>query len=141
MNDVLLKDIMCEHPITVKEDVTVGTVAHLLLRYRINGILVVSKDDAQKLIGVFTTTDLLHLLDEACASNEGKQHILKCFAKESVGQRACKQIVSLQARETVAQAISVMHERNVHTIPIFDNDKIVGVIGRHDVLNIALSDT
>lgn len=36
---------MGEHPIKVVEDMRVGMVAHLLLRYRINGILVVKKED------------------------------------------------------------------------------------------------
>jgi len=33
-----LEDIMSEHPVTVKEDINVGQVAHLLFRYRINGV-------------------------------------------------------------------------------------------------------
>ena len=41
MLDVKIEDIMCEQPIKVKENISVGNVAHLLLRYRINGILVV----------------------------------------------------------------------------------------------------
>ena len=49
---------MCEHPIQVKENVSVGKVSHLLLRYRINGILIVEKNNENRLIGIFTTTDL-----------------------------------------------------------------------------------
>jgi len=29
-----------------------------------------------------------------------------------------------------------MHKKNVHTIPVFDKDRLVGVVGRHDILNI-----
>ncbi|MFA5088704.1 MAG: CBS domain-containing protein [Candidatus Omnitrophota bacterium] len=38
----------------------------------------------------------------------------------------------------MAKVIAIMHKENVHTIPVYDKTKLVGVIGRHDVLNAAL---
>ena len=56
MINVPVEDIMTENPIHVKESTSIGTVTHLLLRYQINGILVVKDDDPTKLLGIFTTT-------------------------------------------------------------------------------------
>ncbi|MCK4912629.1 MAG: CBS domain-containing protein [Candidatus Omnitrophica bacterium] len=131
-----LSDIMCEHPITVKETVSVGEVAHLLFRYRINGILVVEKDDKSKLIGIFTTTDLLRLIDEALAKGIHREEALKNISKKLVGDLASKCVVALQKDTKVSKAVATMHKKNVHTIPVFDKDKLVGVVGRHDILNI-----
>ena len=133
-----LEDIMCAHPITVKEDVTVGDVTHLLFRYRINGILVVEKDDESKLIGIFTTTDLLKLIDEALSKGVHREGALEEISNQPVGNFASKCIVSLQKDTKVTKAIATMHKKNVHTIPVFDKDKLVGVVGRHDILNITL---
>lgn len=132
-----LADIMCEHPIMVKEDAEVGDVAHLLFRYRINGILVVRKDDKSELIGVFTTTDLLRLIDEALSKGGHREDALKEISKQPIDRVASKCIVSLQKDTKVTKAIATMHKKNVHTIPVFDKDKLVGVVGRHDILNIA----
>lgn len=131
-----LEDIMCEHPITVKEDVGVGNVAHLLFRYRANGILVVSKEDPGKLIGVFTTTDLLRLIDKALSKGVHREVALKDIAGRPVGELASKKVVSLQKDVKVIKAIATMHKKNVHTIPVFDGDKLIGVIGSHDLLNV-----
>ncbi|MFA5088284.1 MAG: CBS domain-containing protein, partial [Candidatus Omnitrophota bacterium] len=67
MLKVTLEEIMSDHPVKVKETVSVGNVAHLLLRYRINGIIVVKEDDENCLAGIFTTSDLLRLLDQVIA--------------------------------------------------------------------------
>ena len=131
-----LSDIMCENPITVKEDMGVGDVTHLLFRYRINGILVVDKDDKGKLIGIFTTTDLLRLIDKALSKGIHREEALKEISKQPVGDFASKCIVSLQKDTKVIKAIATMHKKNVHTIPVFDKDRLVGVVGRHDILNI-----
>ena len=131
-----LADIMCEHPVTVKEDVRVGDVAHLLFRYRINGILVVGKANKSKLIGIFTTTDLFRLIDEAFSKGVHRENALKEISKQPIGDLASKCVVSLQKDTKVIKAIAIMHKKNVHTIPVFDKDKLVGVVGRHDILNV-----
>ena len=131
-----LADIMCEHPVMVKEDVGVGDVAHLLFRYRINGVLVVEKDGKNKLIGIFTTTDLLRLIDEALSKGVHREAALRKISKQPVGNLASKCIVSFQKDTKVAKAIAIMHRKNVHTIPVFDKDKLVGIVGKHDILNV-----
>jgi len=127
---------MCEHPIKVKEDANVSDVTHLLFRYRINGILVVNKKDENKLVGIFTTTDLLKLIDEALSKGAHRENALKEISKKSVGDLASKRIVLLQKDTKITKVIAIMHKKNVHTIPVFDKDKLVGVVGRHDILNI-----
>ncbi|MDD3375467.1 MAG: CBS domain-containing protein [Candidatus Omnitrophica bacterium] len=139
MHNIEIHEIMCDHPIKVKESISIGNVAHLLFRYQINGILVVRDDDDKKLVGVFTTTDLLNLM--AKAVSEGKHRIdeLKDISQKPVGEYSSCDIISLQKTDKVAKAIATMHRKGVHTIPVFDGDELVGVLGRHDVLNIALS--
>ena len=137
MLKISLEDIMCEHPITVKEDVKVGEVAHLLLRYRINGILIVKKDDKNKLVGIFTTTDLLRLIDKAFSKGVRRADAFKKTSKQLVGNLASKRIVSFQKDVKLVKAIATIHKKNVHTIPVFDKDKLIGVVGKHDLLNAA----
>ena len=139
MEKVLLEEIMCEHPIKVTDDVRVGTVAHLLLRYRINGILVVKKGDENKLVGVLTTTDLLRLLDHTLSNGKQRLKELKKISDIPVGQMAGKKMITLAKKDKIVKAIAIMHKKNVHTLPIYHNGKLVGVVGRHDILNIALA--
>ena len=139
MHNIEIHEIMCEHPIKVKESVSIGNVAHLLFRYQINGILVVDDDNDKRLVGVFTTTDLLNLM--AKAVSEGKHRIdeLQDISQKPVGEYSSHNVTSLQKTDKIVKAIATMHRKKVHTIPIFDGDELVGVLGRHDVLNIALS--
>jgi CBS domain-containing protein len=140
LRNVSLADIMSDHPITVKEDFSAGAVAHLLLRYRINGILVVSATDPKKVVGIFTTTDALRIIDAAFEGGAHKIEELERLAAIPVGEVATRDIVSLKKDTKLTKAIAVMHKKNVHTIPIYDGETLVGVVGRHDLLNAALSD-
>jgi predicted transcriptional regulator len=139
MLNVLVQDIMTENPITVKESVRVGDVAHLLMRYRINGMLIVKDDDPNQVIGIFTTTDLLRLLDQAFMQKTKKIDALDNVSDRPVGHEASYDIISIQKDIKITKVIAIMHKKNVHTIPVFDQDKLVGIVGRHDILNAAFT--
>ena len=134
-----VSDIMNDHPIRVKADVSIRNVAHLLLRYRINGILVVEPDDVNVLLGVFTTADFLNLMDMALSSGAQKMQALNTVAERPIRDFVNPQFIKLQHTDSTAKAIGLMHKNNVITIPVYDGDKVVGVIGRHDVINIAFA--
>lgn len=139
MLKLLVEDIMTTHPIKVKDHVPVRSVAHLLLRYRINGILVVRKDNEHAVVGVFTTTDLLRLINQALGKRRQKLRELQKLANLPVGKVASRRVFVLQKNDRVIKAIAVMHKKNIHTIPVYDRGVLVGVVGKHDVLNIALT--
>ena len=139
MEKVLLEDIMCDHPIKVTDDVCLGAVAHLLLRYRINGILVVKKEDQNQLVGILTTTDLLKILSETLSKKKQRLLELKRISNLPVSRFASKNVITLSKDTKVIKAIAIMHKKNVHTLPVYKKGKLVGVVGRHDILNIALT--
>jgi len=140
MLNLPISDIMNDHPIKVKSDVSIRNVAHLLLRYRISGILVVERDNMDTLIGVFTTTDFLNLMDMALAGGGADNaEMLGALAERPVGEFVSRGFSRLQQTSPVSEAIAVMRKNNVLTIPVYDGEKLIGVIGRHDVINIAFA--
>jgi CBS domain-containing protein len=139
MLNIPVSDIMNDHPIKVKADVSIRNVAHLLLRYRINGILVVEPDNMDLLKGVFTTADFLNLMDMAISSGAHKMQALGAISDRPVRDFLNPHFLRLQQTDTTAKAIGFMHKHNVMTIPVYDGDKLIGVVGRHDVINIAFA--
>ncbi|OGX08761.1 MAG: hypothetical protein A2Z88_00845 [Omnitrophica WOR_2 bacterium GWA2_47_8] len=138
MLDIVIENIMCDHPIKVRESILIGSVAHLLLRHQINGILVVKDNDENKLVGVLTTTDLLRLVNAALCRRTQRLKAIKKVGLMKAGQVASKKVFSLNKHDNIMKAVVLMHRKNIHTIPVYDKGKLVGIIGKHDILNIAL---
>jgi CBS domain-containing protein len=139
MLNLIVSDFMNDHPIKVKSDVSIRNVAHLLLRYRINGMLVVNVENEEQLLGVFTTADLLALMGDVMSRGARKMQALNEIAEKPVSAFLSKEFVVLQQDDTAAKAIALMHKKKALTIPIYDGDKLVGVVGRHDLINIAFA--
>jgi predicted transcriptional regulator len=134
-----VSEIMNDHPIRVRSDVSIRNVAHLLLRYRINGILVVNPDDPGQVLGVFTTSDLLAIIHEVLTIGAHKIGALNAVADHPVSEFLADEFIKLQKSDSAAKAIGLLHKTEALTIPIYDGDKLVGVLGRHDLINIAFA--
>ncbi|MBN1405403.1 MAG: CBS domain-containing protein [Candidatus Omnitrophica bacterium] len=139
MLKVSLKDIMSEDLIKLKENATVGQAAHILLRFRINGLLVVKANDGNSLTGIITTTDLLRFLDKAMSKHGHRKEALDSIATLPLAKVVRRNVTKIQADAKIEKVIALMHRQNVHTLPVYGGKKLIGVIGRHDILNIVFS--
>ncbi|MBF0485635.1 MAG: CBS domain-containing protein [Candidatus Omnitrophica bacterium] len=139
MLNLPVSDIMNDHPIKVKSDVSIRNVAHLLLRYRINGILVVHADAPETLLGVFSMNDLLELMADALSKGARKMQALNGLSDKPIIEFLKKEYVRLDKNDNAAKAVALMHKKKALTIPVYDGEILVGVIGRHDIINIAFA--
>lgn len=139
MLHVTLEDIMTEHIVSIHEDTTVGEAAHLLLRHQINGVLIIDKANRNKLLGILTTTDLIKFLDKALSFKRGRLAKLQKMAGLPALSLASRKLVKIQKDTKISKVIAIMQKKKAYTVPVFDKDKLVGIVGRHDILNIAFN--
>jgi len=144
------KDIMTRKLITVSPETEITQAARLLLENRINGVPVV--DEAGRLVGILCQSDLI--------SQQKKMPIpsLFTFLDGYISLASTKQIEK-QARKiaaiTVAHAMTpdpvvvgpetsiqtvaaLMVDKNFHTLPVVEEGKLVGIVGKEDVLKTLL---
>lgn len=134
MLDIAIKEIMNKYPITVKKNTTIAKVAELLLNYRINGLIVLEEDN-ETLFGIVTTTDLLNLLLKGYKMSGDPEDNFRNLAQNPVSEISTQNVLTLDVDSTMKDAIDIIDSKGAHTIPVYNNGKLIGVIGRHDFLN------
>ena len=139
MLNLPVADIMNDHPIKVRPDVSIRNTAHLLLRYRINGVLVVDPQSPEGLLGIFTTEDLMYIIGDVMDKGGQKIQALNVVAERPVSEFIDPVYPSLQKDDSALKALALLHKKGAVTIPVFDGKILVGVVGRHDIFNIALA--
>ena len=143
---LIAKDIMTRDVITVKKDTGVSELADILTRNRISGAPVV--DDSGRLLGVVTESDLveqsksLHLptvftiLDSVIFLESAKhfEKELKKMTGAKVEDIYTEQPLVVGPDTAIREIATIMAEKKVYTIPVIDGDKLVGIIGKADVV-------
>jgi CBS-domain-containing membrane protein len=140
------KDIMTKDLITVSPDTEIVQATKLLLDNRINGIPVT--DETGKLVGILCQSDLIAqqkklpipsfftFLDGLITLTSMKQieKQVQKIAAITVGQAMTPNPVTVQTDTDIEKVAALMVDKNFHTIPVVDEGKLVGIVGKEDIL-------
>ncbi len=140
------KDIMTSTVLTVTTETTIKELVDLFSQHNISGAPVV--DEAGNLIGIVTENDLidqtkkLHIptvitiLDSIFyLENPIKmEKEMKKMAGTKVLDIYCPHPVSVKPDSTIEEIATIMAEKNIHTLPVLEDKKIIGIIGKKDII-------
>jgi len=145
-----IKDIMASSVYTANENDTLSEVAVIMLEKNVGCLPVL--DDEDKLVGFLSETDF--------AGKEklipfSRNHAPQLFGKwlnegeiEKMYQNAktikVKEIMStppitIEEDATITDLIGKIMKYDIHRIPVVNDDKLVGIVSRRDLLKLLLS--
>ena len=140
------KDIMTKEVITVTPATTIEDLSHILIEYNISGAPVLN--DEGDLIGIVTENDLisknkrLHIptvmrLFDAYIVLESPAAIekeIRRMAAVTVNDIYIKDVITFSEDTTVEEIATTMSEKKVYLIPVVSGRKVIGIIGKMDII-------
>lgn len=140
------RDIMTREVVTIRRDASVEELAKLLEEHRISGVPVLDQTGA--LVGVVTQSDLVQRsrdLELPPALNildfhlflEMPSHFKKRLEKllgNKVEDVMAADPVSIAPDTPVNEIASLMADKTVHTLPVLEKGKLVGIVGKLDLI-------
>lgn len=140
------RDIMTRDVVTVSPGTPVAEVARLFMEHHFNGVPVL--DEEGRLMGVVTQEDLidqqkkLHLptvisLLDSLIFLENPLRLdreVKKMVGMTAGDICSRDVVSVTGDAGIEEVATIMAERRVHTIPVLEEGRLAGIIGRMDVI-------
>ncbi|MCI5140136.1 MAG: CBS domain-containing protein, partial [Candidatus Electrothrix sp. AR1] len=140
------QDLMTENVIAVTKDTEARELAKILTKNKISGAPVL--DGAGKLVGVVTESDLIFqnkkvhiptavaILDAFffLESPEKMEQEMKKMSGVTVGDIYAPEVISVQKDTPLDELATLMAEKKIHTLPVLDQEELVGVIGKSDII-------
>jgi CBS-domain-containing membrane protein len=143
---ITAKDIMTRDVITISPETEIAQAAKLLLENRINGVPVVN--EAGELVGILCQSDLIiqqknipipslfTLLDgfiPLTSSKKIDKEVEKIAAAKAEDAMTANP-VTVNPDTGIEEVAALMVEKSYHTLPVVDAGKLVGIVGKEDVL-------
>ena len=140
------RDIMTKDVITVTPDTDITQAAKLLLDNHFNGLPVV--DDKGRLIGIICQDDLIVQqkrlplpslftffdgLIPLTSYRSLEKEVDKIIASK-VSQAMTPDPLTIGPDASLEDIATLMVNNNIHTLPVLEGGRIVGIIGKEDVL-------
>jgi CBS-domain-containing membrane protein len=140
------KELMSKNVITVTGETPVRELASILSSHKISGTPVV--DENEEVIGVVTESDLIDqnkkvhiptvmaILDSFIflESPGNMEKELKKMTGTQVKDIFAREIITVQEDTPLDELATLMAEKNIHTLPVLSGKKLVGVIGKADII-------
>lgn len=140
------QDIMTRDVITVTETLSVRELAKILADNKISGVPVV--DIQGGLIGVVTENDLIDQAKKVhiptvmaffdsfvfLESPERLEKDIKKMAAATVADICTRQVVTVKPATPLDELATLMAEKKIHTLPVVEDGRLVGVIGKSDII-------
>jgi len=148
---ITVKDIMCTDLITLTPEMDIIKAAQTLLDNHINGAPVVNSEGL--LVGILCQSDLIAqqkklpiptlftfldgVIQLASAKHIEKQ--VRKIAALTVAEAMTPDPVTVSPDTELETVAGLMVDNCFHTLPVLDDIRLVGVIGKEDVLRTLLS--
>jgi CBS domain-containing protein len=128
LSKITIADYMSKHLVTLTEETSVLDAIQKLLNHKVTSAPVL---DAQKrLVGMFSEKDSMKVVLE-CAYNQSMSG--------KVGEYMSMDIVTVDANASIVDLASRFEASSVRSYPVYDDNQLVGLISRTDVLRALMT--
>jgi len=143
---ITAKDIMTRKVITVDPDTGIVQAASLMLENHLNGLPVVDRQGTLK--GILCQSDLMaqqkkiplpsfFVLFDSAIVLPSQKHIeteVKKMAASKVSEAMPPDPVTVDPETSLEDIATLMVKHSIHTLPVCDQGRLVGVVGKEDIL-------
>ncbi len=125
---ITVADYMSKRLVTVTKDTDVIDAVKKLLDHKITSAPVV--DQVGRLLGMFSEKDVMNIVLEASYNQSmgGK-----------VGDYMTKQVITVDAESSIVDLAEKFQQTTVRSFPVFQDNDLVGIVSRTDVLRALAS--
>lgn len=112
---MLARDVMTAPVVTINARARIHELTKLLSERSISGVPVC--DDSGRVVGMVSSADLLNM--------KGGQTVSDIMNRE---------VISVTADTPVEQVAAVLSQNKIKRVPVFEGEKLVGIISRSDIV-------
>ncbi len=126
---MLVRDIMTKNVITITSDTYVLDAERIMDQNRIGRLPVV---DDEKLVGIVTKNDVLKA-SPTSTTPTNQRHLFYLMSKLTVKEIMKTKILKISPDTPIEKAIAIAQKNKVGSLPVVEEDKVVGILTTNDV--------
>jgi CBS domain-containing protein len=142
------RDVMVAPVITASPNASIKSVADTFLRYQISAVPVV--DDKGKLVGIISEGDLLHRAEAGTEKRRpwwlrafvGSEVLADEYVKahaRKVSDAMTKEVITASPETPLDEIAALLEKRSIKRVPIVENDQLVGMVSRANLVQAMAS--
>jgi CBS domain-containing protein len=124
-----IKEIMSDDVIVIKDTDQLAYARNIMLKKGLSSIVVVDSED--KPVGIITERDITHKLNKKSPAWRRRP-----IDKILVNRIMNEDLITIQSKQNAKEAADLMLKNNIGTLPVVDNNELVGIVTKTDLLKV-----
>jgi CBS domain-containing protein len=139
---IIIDTIMSRNPISVDISAPIEEVLSLILKYNIRGVPVTQNG---KVVGIIEEDDIINYFEKRIPMSEGAIRLrhkeIDELSERPISDLHPKRLVILSPNDSLEKAIKALYETDIGRICVMEEDKLVGLVTRDDVVKALMKST
>ncbi|MDO4782928.1 MAG: CBS domain-containing protein [Capnocytophaga felis] len=131
---VPISQIMSRKLITLSPTQSLYDAERLFKKHKIRHIPVVEND---RIVGIVSYSDLLRISFADMTDNEDEVTSV-VYDMYTIPQIMAKTPLTVNSDATIKEVAEILSKQSFHSIPVLENDKLVGIVTTTDLINYLL---
>jgi CBS domain-containing protein len=129
-----VRDVMSDRPMTVSPDIPLKDVARTLVRTGLGAVPVV--DDEQRVIGMISEREVIRYLlhVQAFTGPDARVASPPIAGTRTVRDAMTRQVLCVAPEQPIAEVASLMSNKDVDRVPVVREGRLVGFLTRGDIV-------
>ncbi|HUW64565.1 MAG TPA: chloride channel protein [Spirochaetia bacterium] len=121
LRETRVKDVMNTSPPFVTPATPLSEAREIIFNKKVKGLLVVSPEGGERLVGVITREDIIRIPEEQ-------------RAQMTTGEVMSDSPIVIAPGETLDEALTLMSDHDIGLLPVMEVNKLVGVVTRRTIV-------
>ncbi|MEP6730365.1 MAG: CBS domain-containing protein [bacterium] len=129
-----VRDVMSDHPLTVRADLSLRDAARTIVRTGLGALPVVDDDD--RVLGMVSEKEVIrHLLTiQAFTGPDARVASPPGTGTKTVRDAMTRQVLCVAAEQPLAEVAALMSNKDVDRVPVVRDGRLVGFLTRGDIV-------
>ncbi|MFA5698653.1 MAG: CBS domain-containing protein [Sphaerochaeta sp.] len=132
---MIIERRMSRVPVVATPDMSISEASALMKQEKVHRLPVLDKD--KKLVGIITEKDILYATPSPMSSLSIHE-MAYLLSKLTVKKLMSKNVVTITKNTTVEEAARLMVDQDLSSLPVMEDDKLIGIVTKSDMFKILL---
>ena len=126
-------DLMSKKVVIAKPEISISKTEKMMVKHGFRRLPLVSD---QKLVGIVTVMDILRFFGSGEVFKHLQSGTIDQVLQTPVLETATRDVFTIGAEADVGEAARIMREKNIGSVPVVKNEKLVGIITERDFFKL-----
>ncbi len=132
---MIIERRMTRNPVTATPDMSVAEASALMKREKVHRLPVLDKE--HRLVGIISEKDLLYA-SPSPVSTLSIHEMAYLLSQLTVKKLMTHDVVTISKETTVEEAARLMVDQDLSSLPVIENNKLIGIVSKSDLFKILL---